>query len=104
GTWDTYESIRVVDPKKSNQEAREVLNQGASALRFEWEEPQLDKLAVLLEGIELPYIQSAFVVPFDSYPEFCLRLAEYIRKKAYPPHLTEGYIQADFSRLKSGKE
>lgn len=102
--WDVFEVIRVTNCETANKRALEVLNQGATGIRFEWADPETKELPILLKDIELPHIQSAFVVPFAAYPEFCLALAEFLRKRAWASSQVEGYIQADYSMLKSGKE
>ena len=103
-SWDIYEEIRVDQVAEANALALRVLNEGATGLRFVWNTPKAPDLTVLLKDIGLPYIQSAFVVPVSSYPDFCLMLAEYVRRQGYDAQHIEGYIQADCSGLKNGKE
>lgn len=102
--WDIFEPLNVLDAEKSNLKALAALNAGATGIIFKLNADfEMSDLPLLLKDIQLPYIQTGFIVPPSFYEEFCLTLAEYIRKKAWDPRNVNGYIQVNYSSFE-GKE
>lgn len=100
--WSIYEPIVVKDASAANASALLALESGATGLMFKVHADfEMSELPKLLEQIGLPYIETGFLIHPDNYLDFSLALAEYIRKKAWDAREVFGFIQADFSGVKS---
>ena len=79
--WLTRQEITPADPAEANKVAQEVVTKGVNSLGFKVEEPTLETVQTLLEGINLAEVE----VNFNTCPNKAVALAkalvEYIKKE-----------------------
>lgn len=102
--WDVYESIEVQTAKRANKQAHQALAGGATALQFIWDNPEASEIPILLEGMELPYIQSGFIVPFNQLIPFAGSLVRWIEQQNVNPSSCKGFLSIQLKDTHSGKD
>ena len=90
-TWDIFDMIPAGQSEEMNAAALNALRSGASALLFELNSSI--NLNGLLDQIELPFIQSGFLVPENALKQFLGDLGSICQERNWKTSEINGFIQ-----------